>query len=230
MARSAGACPPRAPAGPVTVVRDRLIPNGAWRRTVLARSAGACPPRSFDLREKRTPAKAIPRSDQGMARDRPSPYGKRHAFFHRSAGACPPRSFPFLARSAGACPPRLFDLREKRTPARAVSLSIVAWRGTGPRPTVSDTFFPPRTPVCPIAWRGTGPRPTVSDTFFPRDRCLARETRSPARVASEGPRPTIIGTFFPPRTHAGQNYYRLSGICVGTASPKQKIYRPLEPM
>ena len=44
-------------------------------------------------------------------------------------------------RSAGACPPRSPDPREKRTPAKAVSLSIEAWRGTGPRPTVSGTFF-----------------------------------------------------------------------------------------
>ena len=35
------------------------------------------PPRSFDLREKRTPTKAVFRSGRGTARDRPSPYGFR---------------------------------------------------------------------------------------------------------------------------------------------------------
>ena len=39
------------------------------------RSAGACPPRSFDPRENRTQTQAISRSDRGMTRDRPSPYG-----------------------------------------------------------------------------------------------------------------------------------------------------------
>ena len=47
----------------------------------LARSAGACPPRAFDLSENRTPTKAVSRSDRGTARDRPSPYGEREAFF-----------------------------------------------------------------------------------------------------------------------------------------------------
>ena len=83
-------------------------------------------------------------------------------------------------RSAGACPPRSFDPRENRTQTKAV-FPIEAWRGTGPRPTVSGTLFftvargpvPRDLSICaknarkptvslPIeAWRGTGPRPTV---------------------------------------------------------------------
>ena len=50
--------------------------------------------RERSLSENRTPTKAVFRADRSIARDRPSPYGKRHAFFHRSAGACPPRSHP----------------------------------------------------------------------------------------------------------------------------------------
>ena len=74
----------------------------------------------------------------GMARDRPSPYGDET---------------PFLARSAGACPPRSLDLRENRTPrpfprprhgeGQALALRegaaffFTAARGPGPA-TVSD--------------------------------------------------------------------------------------------
>ena len=77
--------------------------------------------------------------------------------FPRSAGACPPRSLQGASdgeeqarptkkrtvffRSAGACPPRSPDLREKRMQTQAVSLSIEAWRGTGPRPTVKEGVF-----------------------------------------------------------------------------------------
>ena len=54
----------------------------------------------------------------GMARDRPSPYGKTGRAGYRSAGACPPRSLP-----GETCPrPTVFDV-------------VSAWRGTGPRPT-----------------------------------------------------------------------------------------------
>ena len=77
-------------------------------------------PRDRSLSENRTPTKAVFRADRRMARDRPSPYGKRHAFFIRSAGACPPQSE---------------DPRKKRTKPQAV-FPIEARRGTGPRPTV----------------------------------------------------------------------------------------------
>ena len=40
-----------------------------------------------------------------------------------------------IYRSAGACPPRSQDPREKRTPTNFSP--IEAWRGTGPRPTVT---------------------------------------------------------------------------------------------
>ena len=74
---------------PETVVRARLLPNGQERGRLTYRSAGACPPRSPDPREKRTPAKAVSRSDRGMARDRPSPYGMRHVFFTVARGPVP---------------------------------------------------------------------------------------------------------------------------------------------
>ena len=72
-------------------------------------------------------------------------------------------------RSAGACPPRSSNLREKRMSAKAFS-PVEARRGTGPRPTVSSTFFPvargpvPRDrPTCaknacqPMLFPGRGP-------------------------------------------------------------------------
>ena len=85
-----GPVPRDRPRAPETVVRERLLPNGALGgEPCLARSAGACPPRSFDLRENRPPAKAVFRFDRGMARDRPSPYGKLHAFLTVARGPVP---------------------------------------------------------------------------------------------------------------------------------------------
>ena len=79
----------------------------------------------------------------------------------RSARACPSQSLgikksPFPIRSARACPSQSFD-------------DLVAWRGTGPRPTVIRVALIFRSArACPSqafddsdAWRGTGPRPTV---------------------------------------------------------------------
>ena len=81
-------------------------------------------------------------------------------------------------------------------------------RSAGTGPAKGPVFYrsagacPPRS----LARRGTGPRPTVKgaaqDTVargpVPRDRCMARGTRSDARVACEGPRPTVKGKrFFP---------------------------------
>ena len=82
------------------------------RRLLINRSAGACPPRSYDLRENRTPAKAISRANRGTARDRPSPYGEGMAFFP----------------SRGGLSPASVGVRER-------------WRGTGPRPTVKGRYF-----------------------------------------------------------------------------------------
>ena len=53
------------------------------------RSAGACPPRAFDPRENRTLANAGSRSDRGMARACPSPYGPRHVVFTVARGPVP---------------------------------------------------------------------------------------------------------------------------------------------
>ena len=91
----------------------------------------------------------------------PSPYGKRGRSFHRSAGACPPRSFQAPSREG-------------------LSLALVAWRGTGPRPTVKGAFFIVTVPV--TVARGPVPRDRLVD------RSMARETLSHARVACEGPR------------------------------------------
>ena len=96
----------------------------------------------------------------------PSPYGKRGRCFHRRAGACPPRSFQAPSRGG-------------------LSLAIVAWRGTGPRPTVKGAFFIVTVPD--TVARGPVPRDRLVD------RSMARETRSHARVACEGPSPTVKG-------------------------------------
>ena len=191
--RSAGACPPRslvclrARRGPVVrgpvprdrgMARDRPSPYGNPGR-FFHRSAGACPPRVL----------ACPRAWRGTG---PRPTVTRDVFFHRSAGACPPRSRhgghppsgprPTVRRGP-LCRSRSPDLdpfgsRRSRT---MVFYRIWAWRGTGPRPTVTrGVFF--------IVARGP----------VPRDRGMARGTRSHARVASEGPSPTVTGgVFFP---------------------------------
>ena len=71
---------------------------------------------------------------------------KRHCF--RSAGVCPPRVFNPNEkrrgeRSAGACPPR--SLPKRKTPAtqrpRTFAVTIDAWRGPVPRPTVNGDGF-----------------------------------------------------------------------------------------
>ena len=100
-----GPVPCERPRAPKTVVRERLIPNGAWRgEPFLARSAGACPPRSFDLRENRTPTNAVfPTEARRGTGPRPTVKGGGLAY-----------------RRAGACPPRSLDLREKRTPTKAL--------------------------------------------------------------------------------------------------------------
>ena len=59
------------------------------RRLLINRSAGACPPRAYDMRENRTPAKAISRANRGTARDRPAPYGEGMAFFSIARGPVP---------------------------------------------------------------------------------------------------------------------------------------------
>ena len=86
----------------------------------------------------------------------PRPTVRGGRFFHRSAGACPPRAqHRFFHRSAGACPPRALGCARDGEGqalalrcgvafffvARGLSPAIVAWRGTGPRPTVRVAFF-----------------------------------------------------------------------------------------
>ena len=86
-----------------TVVRERLLPNGAWREEPLPgpyRRAGACPPRSLDLRENRTPTKAVFRSNRGTARDRPSPYGDREAALQTVARGPVPRDRSIRVKNA----------------------------------------------------------------------------------------------------------------------------------
>ena len=72
------------------MARDRPSPYGETETALhtVARGpshASGFPPRSFDLREKRTPAKAVSRADRGTARDRPSPYGERETALHTVA-------------------------------------------------------------------------------------------------------------------------------------------------
>ena len=81
--------------------------------------------------------------------------------------------------SAGACPPRSLALREKCTQPQAVSLSIEARRGTGPRPTVKGRFWiPSRGGLSPAIARPT--RKTHADQCrFPLGRGTARDRPSP---------------------------------------------------
>ena len=133
-------------------MRNRLGASRMFGRA-FHRSAGAlgCHPRM---------RAGFPR-DRCMARDRPSPYGNKSRFFHRSAGACPPRSLECARHGEGQalalrCGWRFFIVargpvprdrcmaRDRPSPYGAggvflfvarVSPAIVAWRGTGPRPT-----------------------------------------------------------------------------------------------
>ena len=80
----------------------------------------------------------------------------------------------------------LKDLKKEETFFGA----IAAWRGTGPRPTVTRAFFYSSTRRRYfIVARGPVPRDHWGD------RSMARETRSDARVASEGPSPTVMRAF-----------------------------------
>ena len=68
--------------GPISVVRDRPIPNGS-------RSG------DLDLQGGGLPAKRMARETRSHARvacEGPSPTMKGKRYFYRSAGACPPRS------------------------------------------------------------------------------------------------------------------------------------------
>ena len=170
-ARSAGAlaCHTRRRAGfprerprvPVTVVRERLLPNGAWRGELFrARSAGACPPRSVNLRENRPPPKAVSRVDRGMARDRPSPYGETEAALHTVARGPVPRDRSTRAKIVHRPRPFL--------------VSIEAWRGTGPRPTVCGTFFHRSAGACP-------PRSVDLREHRPPPKAVSRADRGTAR-------------------------------------------------
>ena len=86
---------------------------------------------------------------------------------------------------------------------------------------------PPRALDCANDGEGQALALRKREAFFfivargpvPRDRCMARETLSHARVASEGPRPTMKGTVFyrsagacPPRSMHGEGN-PLAGAC-----------------
>ena len=115
LTRSAGACPPRSSmcpiawrgTGPRPTMKGAVLSPVARGPSDAIRACERVSPAIADLRENRQLSKAVSPTD-GMARDRPSPYGSRTPFLARSAGACPPRS--------SVCP--------------------MAWRGTGHRPTV----------------------------------------------------------------------------------------------
>ena len=92
-----------------------------------------------------------------MARDRPSPYGKRHAFFNRSAGDRPPRSH---------------DLHENRTPANAVSRSDRGTARDRPSP------YGETETASPTVARGTGPRDLSREN-------ISSETLLPLSVGQE---------------------------------------------
>ena len=102
---------------------------GFTRFTRFARlGAGDCSSGSPDP-ERRRIRRSCPtegmraRVPQGTARDRPSPYDKRHVVFTVARGPVP-RDRPTRAKNA-------------RQP-RQFLVPIEAWRGTGPRPTVKE--------------------------------------------------------------------------------------------
>ena len=170
---------------------------------LIYRRAGACPPRAFDLRENRAPPQAVFRADRGMARDRPSPYGKRHAFFNRSAGACPPRSF---------------DPRENRTPANAV-FPTEARRGTGPRPTVKGGGLATiarfgsgrsRTTVTGVRGRsrGTGPRATGQDEKKRGGQAPTLQRRTARHYSRCFTSPNVVNARFAGETGPGKRRVR----------------------
>ncbi len=83
--------------------------------------------------------------------------------------------------------------RETRSDARMAS--------EGPSPTVKGTVLIPvaRGPVPRERWHGEGQTSGQGCPSYPdasRDRCMAREPRSHARVACEGPSPTGTGKSF----------------------------------
>ena len=127
----------------MTVVREHLLPNGAWRdNPFLARSAGACPPRSpacpndcssgspdpERIMARRNPSGPVargpvPRDRSTRAKNARQPTVSLPTAARRGTGPRPTVSSTFFYRSAGACPPRSFDLREKRTQAKVISRS-----------------------------------------------------------------------------------------------------------
>ena len=125
------------------------------------RSAGACPPRSSDLHEKRPMPRGrgrfLSRSLHGEGQALALRWQRR--FLCLVARGPVPHAFLFSrSRSAGACPPRSADLHEKRPMPkgpRTFFVTIDAWRGTGPRPTVNGGF------LFPVA-RGPVPRDAFS--------------------------------------------------------------------
>ena len=118
-----------------------------------------------------------------MARACPSPYGKGGVL---SAARGRLRSGDRklqTEKTAGLGPVARGPSEVSIRASERVSPEIAAWRGTGPRPTVSDAILD-----------------TVARGPVPRERwsapTLARETLSDARLASEGPRPTVTYHFF----------------------------------
>ena len=122
------------------------------RRTSSGPVARGPVPRERSLSENRTPTQAVFRADRSIARDRPSPYGKRHAFFTVARGFVPRdhtreknlfRSFRSCmsivtpTKKTHAAPGRFLDLgtaRDRPSPygGRETALQTVA-RGPVPR-------------------------------------------------------------------------------------------------
>ena len=129
-------------------------------------------------------------------------------------------------RSAGACPPRSLGWRRGRffIVTRGLSAALVAWRGTGPRPTVRGGAFCCRIAGalgCHTRIRAGFPSDRCRKPFFfvargpvPRDRWITRGSRffigagglsfAIAAWRGTGPRPTVRGEAF---------FYRIAGAC-----------------
>ena len=148
------------------MARDRPSPYGQRREFVSVtvargpvprerlgyRSAGACPPRSQHGEGQALALRYSVRFQHGAGQAR----ALRPTEIHKVTVARRPSD---ATRASERVSPAIASVTVARGPSDAtraserVSTAFVAWRGTGPRPTVFGAVS---------AWRGTGPRPTAN--------------------------------------------------------------------
>ena len=120
-------------------------------------------------------------------------------------------------------PPRSHDPRKKRTQTKALS-QTEAWRGTGPRPTVSNTLFHRSAGACPPrsqtrAKNARKPKP------FPKPRhgegqALALRAAARFFIVARGPVPRDRQSARKP--HANQSHFPNRGMARDRPSPYGK--------